>query len=76
MELLLEMGVPCCFTSYHSVEADFDMRTHRDVFEASVLVAAKVNPFKSTLPHEDVVSPEKSFYANGYITLFRGRSQR
>lgn len=75
LDILLDMNVPCCFTSYHAIEADFDARALRHVFGANVKVAAKENSFKSLLPHEDIVHTDKSFYANGYYTLFQGRRQ-
>ena len=75
LESLLNMDVPCIFTSYDKNEGKSDHEVLTEVNARTLLTAGPVlNPFHADIPLIDDGCIDKFFYANMYCTCFRGHS--
>ncbi|CAG8456680.1 4786_t:CDS:2 [Acaulospora morrowiae] len=72
IEFLLDKETPCVFTSYSKEEATQDVKILKS-WGAKVIVGAKENKWKSTMPLVEPQGTDKFYYNNFYRTLLQGR---
>ena len=73
VKVMLDMNVPCFFTSYNSYEATEDVAIIKSL-GAKMLYkdGPKENPFKDSCPVHDIQSDDKFFHNNMYCYGFKG----
>ncbi|CAG8502346.1 16094_t:CDS:1 [Acaulospora colombiana] len=71
IEFLLEKELPCVFTSYSKEEATQDLKILKS-WGAKILVGAKENKWRSTMPLIEPQGTDKFYYNNFYRTLLQG----
>ena len=74
LRAMLDLDVPCLFTSYNLDEAEQDMGVLRQVDARTLDDSPVLNPFRSMVPAiDDTTTDEQFFYANMYYSCFKGR---
>ena len=69
---LLDMNVPCVFTSFEEVEAQKDGKALR-ALQAHVVQGPEPNPFRAQSPMIDTERIDKFYQRNNYVVCFQGR---
>ena len=73
LENLLEMNVPCIFTSYDVNEVRKDVEVLRTL-NANIIMEPKLNPFRCQSYKKDPEDTDKFFQINAYMYCFQGSS--
>lgn len=71
--VLLDLDVPCIFTSYNKLEGEADLDVLREVGANTLSEETTINPFHVQIPMIDDNFVDKFFYCNMYYICFKGR---
>lgn len=71
--VLLDLDVPCIFTSYNEEEGQADLRVIKGVGANTLSNQTTLNPFHVQIPVIDDNYIDKFFYDSMYYVCFRGR---
>lgn len=74
LKVLLDLDVPCIFTSYNELEGVEDLKVLREVGAKTLTETTMLNPFQVMVPYIDDNFIDKFFYSNMYYICFRGRA--
>jgi splicing suppressor protein 51 len=74
--VLLDLEVPCIFTSFNKDEGEADLKVLCDVGAKTLTETTNLNPFHVKIPFIDDNYIDKFFYHNMYYICFKGRVGR
>lgn len=74
LQVLIQMKVPCIFTSYDDQEAQKDALVFKKL-KANFVMEPRLNPFRCLNYMVDQEDIDKFYQINAYITCFRGLSR-